>query len=551
MYYLIKVMCELILLFILISGDSKVWANILRKKLDNKDNDVIIITDFKGDSLTGLLNQLKTNSSLRPLSERIEKTIKLSNLKNNPLASSLLTGGNSYNNYRFNNHFNNFMKTNDKSSDNRLNGKFNKFNDKINDYRASTSSPNQNGNFLNAFANKFNNKLDNAAYQQNHNSPLIKNQDYFSSNQHLYSNLHPQFSAQINSQFISQPNSQFKGQKIVYPSTNYPAPNYPLLSDPTKLLFAYPHKTSYRTEQTNFDQNKYLPSNYDQINFANLPNLTSSVQQVSSINQVNSINQQINKQSDSNSEIDLHSTSNNTDELIKRTIFDSPYHHFIRPMRFKNLHHYPPSLPFYFNGNQMIKNRNYLNRLIRENNLNNHLNSQLNSDNQLSHSLSDSINPLEHLDDLNGYETDVENSDSPNQSTNELINSLINKLNEKKLSQSIFNSKDDKASNKKNLPVLSPNQLKNLDQDELVKNSQLLTKFEQINNKILTNLLLSTYLTNLTKNQQTNASINSSLLDSSFEDDSQGKDLPKIHLKRCCFHFFKRPNELLIFEFNN
>lgn len=435
-------------LFILLILFGELKANLLKKKLDTKNNDVIIITDFKGDSLSNLINQLKSNSTLKPLSERIERTIKLSNQKNNQHSLTTL-------NYL--NGLNSFIKTNDKSS--KLSNKLNLFGDNSNDKNYYKPLPSF--NYLNNY-NQLYQRLNGYGYSQAR---------------------YPQGG------YFVQNNRQNQVKDFNYPSA-YQVNNY----DPNKYNYNnynYNHKTisydykplsyEYKPPIT-FDQNKYLPANYDHPTYAysTIPPVTT----VASRPQANSISDIISNQQDTDFLPDANSSFIDLNEMensSRRKVYES--HPFFRS-RFRSYHRpLPPSIPFYYNANGKNFNR---------------LKSNHHTDKQASYNQTDHI-------------------------TNEFINSLINKLNEKKLLNN-QNSKSDK--NAMNLPV-NLNQLANKsleEQDELIKNSNLLTKFEQINNKILTNLLLTTYLSNLSKNQpKINASSNRSLYLDTLEDDSQGK----------------------------
>lgn len=592
MRYLIQVYRLICLLVLLCEID----ANILRRKPDNKENDVIIITDFKGDSLSKLLNQLKANSSLRPISERIERTIKLSNLKNGQLTNSLATNQ-LYGNYKFG-PFNSLIdrtRFGGKLSD-KFNGGADKqghklFGDKYTaDKYGGDKTPSRPytfsypSNILNGFSSKFN---------QNNPKPP---EDAYSANRYVNTGYANYYASNSNSPPSHQANSPPLTYPLTYNQLNQlkDQPKYiyatPLTAYPTYPTTAYlpytikpttydPYTVKPTTYEpytvkpanydhqkpTTFDQNKYLPANYDQNNFASAYINSTSVQSASSSptnlsnsppppnanrppkqpmnffesdtnsgdpfpganllsNRISSntlsadsLLSQYNLSNESDADSDDYEafpgpTSGSQDDSTKRNMFDHPQ---LRRQRFRNYHlnKFPPSIPFH---RRYHRNRPYLGN---HHHLANSINSQLG--NALSASQFGNLEQqLSNLDGLNG--------DRPNQSTilsNEFINSLINKLSERKLLN--LPATDDKTSIK-NLPIFSSqlaNQLVNgsLDQDDLLKNTQLLSKFEQINNKILTNLLLTTYLNNLNnKNQpKINASLNKNNYLDAFEDDSQ------------------------------
>lgn len=621
-----RVVCQCVLLFVLFGAVS---ANILRKKLDSsKDNDdVIIITDFKGDSLSGLLQQLRSNSSLRPLSERIEKTIKSSNLQGlqnlnpsfpnqnpyslqNPYA--LQTAGPWSSSPYLNSPYRSAGPIkNDKPKSGRFSYKIiDKFNEKLNDKHNGGEKSNKfydkltdKGLFFKpyfGFANKFNNKLDNKLdtgeqnrYVNTDGSDSGRNLDQRNhlSNGYLAGNLNTHPDGQLNiqphpnslanslanslttSNPTSYPNSypssypysypsshpsnlnhlsnfnEFKSNKpaVTYPQTNYypllgglnpynsyygsnyhsnyhpnpnSNPNYNsnanyrptgyLLADPSKLPYYPKLYFGYKPpdQLANFDQNKYLPARYDQSSFS-LPdsstvpsrenshdkhphhsypvNHNSYPDQTYPTDQSYPADQSTGQSSLSSTSV-LESSSNSSDDLDKRNFY-GPY---------KTL--YPPSVPFILNNlnnYQATKNRQYLHNLSK---LGNPFGRPLNGfpgGPQSQQALGKPKDPMASVEVLNNL-----GGNSPNQSTainNEVINSLIGKLNEKKPAKTPTK------------PFVSSNQL--------LFNITSEQEIDLLKDKVLTSLLLTTYLNSMSK-PKGNASISRS---DSPEDDSQGK----------------------------
>ena len=607
-----ELVLQSVLLFVLVGAVS---ANILRKKFEsNKDanDDVIIITDFKGDSLSGLLQQLRSNSTLRPLSERIEKTIKSSNLQNLPNypiqhylnvqpSGPYQTAAYPSNPYRFNS----LLKTNSvdkstagKSSNSRFSYKIiDKFSEKLNDkYYNGEKTSNKfydkltdKGLFFKPYFGfgKYNNKLDNkldSAVQQNRfvsgdtpdsnrnldlrnhygypggnsagqptGQPTAPHSNYPSNLNHLsnfnefkgykpvtypaptplanyyplqsgYSYYGPNYSQNYNSNYnnpnYNQPNyNQNYNSNLGYSSTYSPPaylPYYP------KAYYGYKPPDN---QLTHFDQNKYLPVSYDQNSFSSLPGSSASPPVDS--HDKNAHHHPLDQSTGQSSlspdtlELDLL-VSNSSDNLDKRQFLDNPN------LKYKTL--YPPSVPFILNNlnnYQATKNRAYLLNLSQ---LGNQFvrpangftgGAQFNAPNRLlnSQSLNNPPNSAEQFSNLSGNSSGNSSGSSPNSpgdspgntpnqspgNSNDVINSLINKLNEKKLLNS---QSHDKTPAK---PFISSNQL--------LFNITSEQEIDLLKDKVLTSLLLSTYLSSMAK-PKGNTSISRS---DTFEDDSQGK----------------------------